>query len=201
MKAALGFSALLWLSSTALEAQTPAGRITPMGVVRAQAVVDSVFLDRRVREGFIDGGDWASYLMVRLGVTPLPDSLGIVVVTDSQAMTFRGRIQDLPPEGRAMLGPLMALVDSTTELTAEVVLLPSGRGLAHFQLSRVTVGGFPVPDLVLRSMLMNVGDQYPELTKSGRDLFVQIPVDGTVRMVADGVRLSAPPVPPKEPAP
>ena len=99
-----------------------------------------------------------------------------------------------------MLGPLLALVDSTTELAADVVLLPSGKGLAHFQLSRVTVGGFPVPELVLRSMLMNVGDRYPELTKSGRDLFVQIPVDGAVALVTNGVRLTAPPASPgKEP--
>src|SRR6185503_14502588 len=117
----------------------------------------------------------------------------IAVETDSQAITFNGRIQDLPPEGRAMLGPLLALMDSTTELVAEVVLLPSGKGIAHFQLSRVTVGGFPVPEIVLRSMLMNIGDQYPELTKSGRDLFVQIPPDGTVTLVTGGVKLTAPP--------
>lgn len=179
-----------------LAAQAPAGRITPDGVVRAQAVVDSVFLDRKAREGFIDGGDWASYLLVRLGATPLPDSLGIVVTTDSQAIAFTGRIQDLPPEGRAMLGPLLALMDSSTVLAAEVLLLPSSKGIVHFQLSRVTVGGFPVPEIVLRSMLFNIGDRYPELTKSGRDLFVQIPPDGSVVLVKDGVRLAAPPVAP-----
>ena len=189
---------LLVLAAVSLPAQNGSGRITPAGVVRAQAVVDSVFLDRRVREGFIEGGDWASYLMVRLGVTPLPDSVGIQVATDSQAITFSGRIQDLPPEGRAMMGPLLALMDSTTVLVAEVVLLPSGRGLAHFQLSRVTVGGFPVPEIVLRSMLFNIGDRYPELTKSGRDLFVQIPPDGAVVLVKDGVRIAAPSLGPAE---
>jgi len=173
-------------------AQASTGRITPAGVVRAQAVVDSVFLDRKAREGFIDGGDWASYLMVRLGVTPLPDSRGIAVTTDSQAITFTGRIQDLPPEGRAMLGPLLAMMDSSTVLAAQVVQLPSSTGIAHFQLSRVTVGGFPVPEIMLRSMLFNIGDRYPELTKSGRDLFVQIPPDGSVVLVNDGVRLAAP---------
>jgi hypothetical protein len=183
---------LLVLAAAFLPGQNGAGRITPAGVARAQAVVDSVFLDRKVPEGFIEGGDWASYLMVRLGVTPLPDSVGIQVTTDSQAITFTGRIQDLPVEGREMMGPLLALVDSTTVVKADVVLLPSGKGLAHFQLSRVTVGGFPVPEIVLRSMLFNVGDRYPELTKSGRDLFVQIPPDGAVILVRDGVRIAAP---------
>jgi hypothetical protein len=178
--------------------QAPTGRITPAGVVRAQAVVDSVFLDRKSREGFIDGGDWASYLMVRLGVTPLPDSIGITVTTDSQAITFTGRIQDLPPEGRAMLGPLLALMDSSTVLAVEVVQLPANTGIAHFQLSRVTVGGFPVPDIVLRSMLLNIGDRYPELTKTGRDLFVQIPADGSIVLVQYGVRLAAPPAAPRK---
>lgn len=183
---------LLVLVAAFLPGQQGAGRITPAGVARAQAVVDSVFLDRKAREGFIEGGDWASYLMVRLGVTPLPDSVGIQVITDSQAITFTGRIQDLPAEGREMMGPLLALLDSTTVVKADVVLLPSGKGLAHFQLSRVTVGGFPVPEIVLRSMLFNVGDRYPELTKSGRDLFVQIPPDGAVMLVRDGVRIAAP---------
>jgi hypothetical protein len=181
--------------------QVPTGRITPDGVVRAQAVVDSVFLDRKSREGFIEGGDWASYLMVRLGVTPLPDSSGILVTTDSQAITFTGRIQDLPPEGRAMLGPLLALMDSSTVLAAEVVQLPASTGIAHFQLRRVTVAGFPVPDIVLRSMLLNIGDRYPELTKTGRDLFVQIPPDGSVVLVKDGVRLAAPPAAPRKDVP
>ena len=183
---------LLLLAAAGLPVQNGTGRITPAGVARAQAVVDSVFLDRKAREGFIEGGDWASYLMVRLGVTPLPDSIGIQVTTDSQAITFSGRIQDLPPEGREMMGPLLALMDSTTVLKADVVLLPSGKGLAHFQLSRVTVWGFPVPEIVLRSMLFNIGDRYPELTKSGRDLFVQIPPDGAVALVKDGVRIAAP---------
>jgi hypothetical protein len=189
---------LLALAAVSVPEQNGTGRITPAGVARAQAVVDSVFLDRKARVGFIEGGDWASYLMVRLGVTPLPDSVGIQVATDSQAITFSGRIQDLPAEGREMMGPLMALMDSTTVLVAEVVLLPSGKGLAHFQLSRVTVGGFPVPEIVLRSMLFNIGDRYPELTKSGRDLFVQIPPDGAVVLVKDGVRIAAPSLGPQE---
>jgi hypothetical protein len=181
------------LAAGPLPAQPNLGRITPMGVVRAQAVVDSVFLERKLSSGWIEAGDWASYLMGRLGVTPLPDSTGIIVVVDSQAITFRGRIQDIPPEGRSMLGALEALVDSTTSLEAQVVTLPASDGLIHSYLRGVSIGGFPVPDILLRSMLMTVGEQYPALTKTGRDLFVQIPTDGAVIQSMGGVRLTAPP--------
>ncbi len=181
-------TALLVLVAALLQAPT-AGRITPAGVARAQAVVDSVFLDRKAALGSIEGGDWASYMMVRLGVTPLPDSIGIQVAVDSQRIVFSGRIQDLPPEARAMLGPLSALVDSSTMLTADVVQLPASQGLAHFQLRGVTVGMFPVPDLILRSMLLDIGERYPALTKTGRDLFVQIPDDGHIALATGTVRL------------
>ncbi len=172
-------------------AVSPPGRITPAGVARAQAVVDSVFIDRKVTEGSIEGGDWASYMMVRLGVTPLPDSVGVLVTVDSQRIVFSGRIQDLPAEARAMLGALTALVDSSTMLRADVVLLPASKGLAHFQLRGVTVGMFPVPEIMLRSMLFEIGDRYPALTKSGRDLFVQIPEDGHVTLATGGILLRA----------
>ena len=166
------------------------GRITPAGVVRAQAVVDSVFLDRKTPKGSIDGGDWASYLMVRLGVNPLPDSVGIVVTVDSQLITFAGRIQDLPPEARAMLGPLSALIDPATVLSAEIEQVPAEKGLAHFRLRKVSVGAFPVPELMLRSMMMDIGDKYPALTKTGRDLFVQIPAEGRVTLSSGAVLIS-----------
>ena len=152
--------------------------------------MDSVFLDRKTSKGAIEGGDWASYLMVRLGVTPLPDSVGIVVVVDSQLITFSGRIQDLPPDARAMLGPLSALVDPATMLSAEIEQLPAGKGLAHFRLRKVSVGVFPVPELMLRSMMMDIGDRYPALTETGRDLFVQIPPDGRVTLSTGAVLIS-----------
>lgn len=188
MKSFLQRGALLLLALPSF-AQTQ-GRITPAGVVRAQAVVDSVFLDRKTSKGAIEGGDWASYLMVRLGVTPLPDSVGIVVAVDSQLITFSGRIQDLPADARAMLGPLSALVDPATMLSAEIEQLPAGKGLAHFRLRKVSVGVFPVPELMLRSMMMDIGDRYPALTETGRDLFVQIPPDGRVTLSAGAVLIS-----------
>jgi hypothetical protein len=172
----------------AIQAPGP-GRITPAGVARAQAVVDSVFLDRKIPEGTIEGGDWASYLMVRLGVQPLPDSVGLVVSVDSTRITFSGRIEDLPPEARAMLGPLGALVDPSTVLSADVEQLKGSKGVAHFWLRGVNVGGLPVPELVVRSMMLNIGDRYPALTKSGRDLFVELPDDGLISLEKGGVRL------------
>jgi hypothetical protein len=165
------------------------GRISRMGVVRAQAMVDSVFLDRKINQGYIDGGDWAAYLMARLGVDPIPENTAIAVVIDSTHVEFSGRLQDLPEDARKMLGPLAALVDSSTVITAEIVQLPAAKGIAHFQLDRVRVGSFPVPEMVLRYMLLDVGEKYPALTKTGRDLFVEIPVDGQVSLVPGAIRI------------
>lgn len=178
-----------WAGSA--HAQAPPGRISRAGVARAQVVVDSVFLDRKATEGTIEGGDWASYLMARLGVEPIPENTEILIAVDTQHIVLSGRLQDLPQEARAMIGPLAALVDSGTVLTADIAQLPAAQGLAHFRLQRVSIGGFPVPELILRSMLLDVGEHYPALTKSGRDLYVEIPVDGRVTLVSGGVRLSA----------
>ncbi len=189
----LGALAAICLIPCATAAQGAAfGRLSRAGVVRAQAVVDSVFLDRKAPEGTIEGGDWASYLMARLGA-PLPDSINFLVAVDNEHITLSGRIQDLPPAARAMIGPLAALLDSSTVLAAEVVLAPAMKGLAHFRLRAVSVGNIPVPELLLQSMLLNVGDRYPALTKSGRDLFVEIPPDGRLTLAAGAVRLAAPP--------
>lgn len=175
------------------QAVAPPGRITREGVARAQAVVDSVFLDRKATEGRIEGGDWASYLMARLGVEPIPENTEIQIAVDSEKIVLSGRLQDLPAEARAMIGPLAALVDSSTVLAAEIALLPSAPGLAHFRLEKVSIGGFPVPEIILRSMLLDVGERYPALTKTGRDLYVEIPLIGRVSLVPGAVRLTMPP--------
>jgi hypothetical protein len=175
------------------------GRISRVGVARAQAVVDSVFLDRTIPEGYIEGGDWASYLMARLGVEPIPEHTAIAVRVDSAQVEFSGRLQDLPAEARRMVGPLAALVDSSTVLTAVIVTLPAAKGIAHFRLERVLVGRFPIPEDVLRYMLFDVGERYPALTKSGRDLFVQIPVDGQVTLVPGAIRIRILPAGPPPP--
>ncbi len=182
MTRALAAIGLLCAAAPAAGQGPPADRLSRAGVARAQAVVDSVFLDRRAPAGIIAGGDWASYLMARLGVEPFPDTTGIQVATDTAVIVISGRLQDLPQEARAMLGPIAALVDSSTVLAAEVEQRPAGQGLAHFRLRAVSVGGFPIPELVLHSMLLRIGERYPALTKSGRDLLVQIPADGAVAL-------------------
>lgn len=175
--------------------QAAPGRISRAGVARAQAVVDSVFLDRKALEGTIDGGDWASYLMARLGVEPIPENTEILISVDSTHIVLSGRLQDLPQEARAMIGPLAALVDSSTVLAADIAPLPAAQGLSHFRLQGVTVGGFPVPEVVLRSMLLDVGEHYPALTKTGRDLYIEIPTDGRVTLIPGAVRITAAPRP------
>lgn len=187
-----------WISGAmvlfSLAAQSPGpGRISAAGVARAQAVVDSVFLDRTAPTGVIEGGDWASYLMIRLGVHPLPDSAGVTVAVDSSHISFSGRIQDLPVEARAMLGSLSALVDPATVLVADIEMVPAAQGLAHFRLRGVNIGAFPVPEVILHSMLLDIGDKYPALTKSGRDLYVQIPPDGRVALLPGAIRLNTVP--------
>ena len=187
MKATLPLVAAL----AALSAPAQPGHISRAGVARAQAVVDSVFLDRKALEGTIEGGDWASYMMARLGVEPIPENTEILIAVDSQHIVLSGRIQDLPQEARAMIGPLAALVDSSTVLAAEIALLPASPGLSHFRLQAVSIGGFPVPELILRSMLLDVGEHYPALTKTGRDLYVEIPSDGKVLLVPGAIRITA----------
>lgn len=187
------FALLLLVAVAPPGAAQARGHLSRWGVTRAQAVVDSVFINRLAADGIIEAGDWASYLMARLGVTPLPDSSGIAVTIDSTHVVFSGRLADLPAEARAMLGPLAALLDSTTVLAADVVMVPADRGLVHFRLRGVNVGGLPVPEMVLQSMLFNIGDRYPALTRSGRDLYVQIPPDGRVALSAGAVRLAVPP--------
>lgn len=195
MRALLALAGFVAGASVASAQSSPiplggAGRITAAGVVRAQTVVDSVFLDRTSKVGLIESGDWASYLMARLGVTPLPESTEMLVTVDTGGVVISGRIQDLPQEAREMVGPLLALVDSSTILAANIVKVPAGKGLAHFRLRTVTVGGYPIPEVLLHSMLLRVGERYPALTRSGRDLLVQIPVDGSVTLETGAIRLA-----------
>src|SRR5215470_6739869 len=87
------------------------GRLSRDGVVRATAVVDSVFVSRTAKAGRISGGDWGSYLLARLGAGPIPDTLAILIGVDSAHIEVHGRLQDLPLEARRLLGPLASMVD------------------------------------------------------------------------------------------
>jgi hypothetical protein len=172
--------------------------ITNPGVVRASATVDSVFLDGLADDRLVSPGDFASYLMARLGVAPIPESLRFRVVPDTSALTLTGRVSDLPPEAVAELGPLVSFLDPSTVLEARVTLTPETSRAVRFRLAEAFIGGVRVPEDILRLAMADVGRRYPALTHTGRDLFVAIPAGARITLESRGVRLTAPP---RRPAP
>jgi hypothetical protein len=153
--------------------------ISMAGIPRANRLVESVFITRETREQLVSGGDWVSYMAARLGAVPIPDQTGIRVAVDSQRILVDGRMVDLPPETRALFGPIAMLVDSNTVLRAEV----------RFVLATISVNGFQIPESILSSFLARVGQQYPALTKTGRELLVAVPPDGKVSLANNAVRV------------
>ena len=166
--------------------------IATEGVLRASAIVDSVFVDHQLRRATVDGGDFTAYLMARLGIQTLPPDFGFRVLADSSMIRIGGRISDLPSEARRALAQLVMVLPPSTRLEAQVTLLPAGRQATRFHLHGATVQGIPVPDALLNSMMRNVGQQYPALTETGRDLFVQVPTGGKMVLQPGGVQLTAP---------
>ena len=199
--AAAAAAAALLLSAPVLPAQVAdtaaplVQAITNPGVVRASATVDSVFLDGLAAERLVSPGDFASYLMARLGVVPIPESLRFKVVPDTSALTLTGRVSDLPPQAVAELGPLVSLLDPSTVLEARVTLTPETSRAVRFRLAEAFIGGVRVPEDILRLAMADVGRRYPALTHTGRDLFVEIPAGARISLESRGVRLIAPPTP------
>lgn len=184
------------LGTVPLAAQVPAGDfMTTGGIYRAAAVVDSVFIDRSIAESTVNGGDFASYLMARLGIIPIPTDLGFRVVVDSANIVLNGRVADLPAQARDELGMLLAMVPRETPVTALIDLLSAGPRAVRFRLASVTLGGIPVPEALLQTVMSQVGRRYTALTKSGRDLYVEIPEHARVILAPGHVRLIGP-VPP-----
>lgn len=167
--------------------------ITQAGVVRAAAVVDSVFVDRQALRGFVGAGDWAAYLMARLGVNPVPRDLKIRVVGDTSRVRLSSRLGDLPYEARRALGPLLGILPPDAEIAGDITLVPAARNVVRFHLATVRLNGVPIPELLLQTAMFDVGRQYPALTRTGRDLLVEIPPDAVVALALGGVRLAAPP--------
>ena len=163
--------------------------ISMAGIPRANSLVESVFITRRTREQRISGGDWVSYMAARLGALPIPDQTGIRVAVDSQRILVDGRMVDLPPETRSLFGPMAMLMDSNTVLRAEVVMAPTGPGVVRFVLATISVNGYQIPESILSSFLARVGQQYPALTKTGRELLVAVPPDGKVGLAINAVRI------------
>lgn len=155
-------------------------------------MVDSVFVDRRLRTADVDAGDFTAYLMARLGVTTLPPDFGFRVSADTSLLSLGGRISDLPAEARQALSALLMLLPAASRLEAQIELLSAGSEAVRFHLRGATVSGIPVPEALLAPVLANIGSQYPALTATGRDLYVQIPAGARVRLIPNSVQLIGP---------
>ncbi|HEX9055296.1 MAG TPA: hypothetical protein VF830_10360 [Gemmatimonadales bacterium] len=166
------------------------GHLSNAGVYRAAALVDSVYVDRLNHEAFVEGGDFASYLVARLGVRPVPDNLAIDVTVDTGAVTLSSRVQDLPEAVRAQLGPALMFLDPSSVIAADVSLVRARVGVVRFHLRNLIVNGVALPEAILAPLMAQVGANYPALTSTGRDLLVAIPDDGTMRLAAGGVRVA-----------
>lgn len=160
--------------------------------MRSSVVVDSVFVDRLLPRATVGGGDFTAYLMARLGVTRIPPDFNYRVLVDSAYIRIGGRLADLPHEARAALNPLFLLLTPETRLVAEVELSYAGPRAAHFHLKAALIEGVPVPEELLQPVMAGVGAQYPALTSSGRDLYVEIPAGGKITLLPDSVALIGP---------
>lgn len=169
-------------AQSAAPVNAPIDSVSLEGVYRAAAVVDSVFVDGLARYGEIAPGDFGAYLLVRLGVEPFPEDLAWRVQAEQDIIFIRGRFKDIPEESRALFGNLLMFMDSTTTLEVEVRMAPAGVALARFRLMRVLVNRVPIPEFLLSQILYSVGREYPALTETGRDLYLQIPPDGRVTL-------------------
>ncbi len=174
------------------QADSAARAITPEGIFRASALVDSVFVDRQLDTALVDGGDFAAYLMARLGARALPPDFGFRVTVDTTLLRIAGRIADLPPEARRALTGLVMVLPPETLLEAQIELLGAGPEAIRFRLRGATVQGVAVPEAFLSTMLAEVGRQYPALTATGRDLLVQIPRGAAMQLLPGAVRLIGP---------
>jgi hypothetical protein len=169
-----------------------ARRISPAGVLRASALVDSVYVDRLLPGAVVDGGDFTAYLMARLGVRTLPPDFGYQVTVDSALIRIAGRIADLPGEARQALARLILVLPPETRLEAQVELLPAGREAVRFHLRGATMQGVAVPEPLLALLMSDIGHRYPALTATGRDLYVQVPAGAGMELVSGGVALTGP---------
>jgi hypothetical protein len=187
-------AATLSLAVPRLRAQTAVAwePITAGGVVRAASAVDSVFRERAVPRTTIDGGDFAAYLLARLGMPVIPEDFRYRVAVDTQFIRIGGRIADLPSDARQALARLLFLLPSETRLEGQVEMVPDGPDAVRFHLRGATVQGIPVPETVLQPMLSDVGRQYPALTDTGRDLLMRVPRGARMGLRPGVIELTGP---------
>jgi hypothetical protein len=88
------------------------------------------------------------------------------------------------------------MLDPATPIEATTILDHPSAEAIRFHLDSAWIGGIGIPEPMLGPGLRVVGDQYPVLANGGRDLFVAIPPNATVRLTGQGVVLLAPPPPP-----
>lgn len=178
---------------------TTGALLTNAGVLRAAGKVDSVFVTRRTDSTSVDAADWAAYLMARLGVKPIPET-GLRITLDPRTLRIRGLIRDIPLEAQTALSAFVAMFDPATPIEAAITIDRPAADAVRFHLDTAWIGGIPIPEQMLDPGLRIVGEKYPVLMNGGRDLFVAVPANATVRYTSTGVVLLAPPAPPK-PAP
>lgn len=167
-------------------------RITNAGVVRAATTVDSVFLERTHLVDTIDIGDFAAYLLARLGVPPFEDSLAFRVESDSARVRIRGRLADFPPETRAELGPIFSFIDSLSPFEAEISMPSRSHGLMRFRLERVRLRGYSIPDFLLNPALYEYSRRYPVLSSGGREFLVAMPPEATATLLDRAIEIRMP---------
>lgn len=174
----------------------PGSRITNAGVVRAGSATDSVFVARTRAVDTINIGDFASFLIAKLGGTTLYDSLAFKVTSDSQRVRISGRLMDFPPDSRAELGPIFSFLDSTSVFVAEISMPQASGGIMVFRLERITVRGLTIPDLLLLAALSSYRARYPDkLAAGGKEFHVEIPRAARATLIQDAMVLGMPPKP------
>ncbi|HEX9730144.1 MAG TPA: hypothetical protein VGA37_16740 [Gemmatimonadales bacterium] len=180
-------------NSASVPPELAGDELSNLGVAYASALVDSVFVDRTRDSAWVRAGDFASYLMARLNIDPIPTDLRFRVVIDGERIRMHGRIADLPLEARAALGPLLGMFPLGTRVAGVIDLSVAAREVVRFHLASVEVNGVPLPEGVVGGVMFQVGKDYPALSRTGRDLFVQVPTDAQIVLVPGGVVLRGPP--------
>ncbi len=167
-------------------------RFTNAGVLRADSAVEAVFVTRTRPVDTVAIGDFASHLLARLGVPPFEDSLAFLVTADTSRVRIQGRLRDFPPESREELGPIFSFIDSLTPFIATISMPQHSGGIMRFRLERVTVSGFPIPDILLLPALQEYDRRYPVLASRGREFLVAMPPEADARLLDNGIELRMP---------
>ena len=174
----------------------PGARITNAGVVRANAVTDSVFILRTRAIDTVDVADFTSFMLAQIGAPPFDDSLQFKVSSDTKRIRIAGRLMDFPPENRAELGPIFSFLDSMSVFVAEISMPRADSGIMVFKLERVTVRGFPIPEVLLLVALSEYRRRYPNMLAAGGTQFhVEIPREARVTLIPNALVLKMPPKP------